>query len=169
MTQNKPPPRRLLQGMKEMIKANELRIGNWINLSPHEGIESFGKVLSIGQEEQEYEQVYCECKESFEWAFKDNYRGIPLSPEILSKAGFKNDMIENPYFSGYSIDIGRGREIAVSNPGTPNEMVFLNEIEDSGERKVIVIRNFDYDGKTYLHTLMNIYHALTGTEIDVEL
>jgi len=53
-----------------MIAANELRIGNWINLSLRQDLPIYGKVLSIGTEDQEFEQVYCECEESFEWAFK---------------------------------------------------------------------------------------------------
>lgn len=71
-----------------MIKANELRIGNWISLSVNQNIQHYGKVLSIGSEDQQFEQIYCECEESFEWAFKDNYFGIPLDETWLERAGF---------------------------------------------------------------------------------
>lgn len=63
------------------MKENELRIGNYIQTANN----IIGKVLSIGSEEQEFEQVYCECDESFEWFFKYNYFGIPLTDEWLLK------------------------------------------------------------------------------------
>jgi len=54
----------------------------------------YGKVLSIGQEDQEFEQIYCECEESFNWYFRDNYFGIPLTKEWLVEFGYKkvNDL-----------------------------------------------------------------------------
>ena len=72
------------------MNANELRIGNYI-ISGNNGKYSengiVGKVLEIGNVEREFEQIYCECDESFEWFFKDNYFGITLTEEWLDEFG----------------------------------------------------------------------------------
>jgi len=44
-------------------------------------------------------------------------------------------------------------------------MIFITEEEPPEVKQIIVARNFDYDGKTYVHHLMNLYHALTGEEL----
>lgn len=80
------------------LQAGDLRIGNFI-ISGNNGTFDtdyldYGKVLSIGQEDQEFEQIYCECEESFNWYFRDNYFGIPLTKEWLVEFGYKkvNDL-----------------------------------------------------------------------------
>jgi len=66
---------------------NKLLIGSYIANGKiyNPQTSAIGKVLEIGNEEREFEQIYCECNESFDWFFKDNYCGIPLTIEILEK------------------------------------------------------------------------------------
>lgn len=74
------------------LTAKEIRIGNIIisgNNGKYYEDGIIGKVLEIGNDEREFEQIYCECEESFEWFFKDNYFSIPLTKEWLLKLGFK--------------------------------------------------------------------------------
>ena len=56
-----------------MIKANELRIGNWVN-------DKIG-LVTIG--------------ENGKINFADVYEPIPLTPEILEKCGFKTNKLQN--------------------------------------------------------------------------
>jgi hypothetical protein len=49
---------------------------------------ALGRVLQIGSLDQEFEQVYCECDESFEWFFRDNYFGVPMSDFWFEVCGF---------------------------------------------------------------------------------
>lgn len=90
---------------------------------------------------------------------------IPLTPELLISVGFEKISIDNAFFSIYDLNIGRERAISVQNVGTPNEMIFLTEKSFKHEVAVTTIRNFDYDGKTYLHQLQNIAHSLGGIEL----
>lgn len=93
---------------------------------------------------------------------------IPLTPEILEKAGF----YQLPHFTvnnGWHLDIGRDRVITVACVGTPNEMIFLCEEDKPKVKNINVLRNFDYDGKTYLHQLQNIVHSITSKELKIEL
>ena len=93
------------------------------------------------------------------------FEPIPLTPEILEKCGFN----QLPHFTvnnGYRIDIGRHRVLTVSCVGTPNEMIFLTEEQPPIVKDIICLRNYDYDGKTYLHDLQNLYYALTKQELN---
>lgn len=133
-----------------MTQAHELRLGNWINLGLRDDIKNYGKVLSIGSVEQEFEQVYCECEESFEWAFKNNYCGIPLTPEILEKCGFDND--DNDFLktiderSSLHINLQKQRTLIESYDG----IIKLNNIK-------------------HLHQLQNLHFALTEEELVINL
>lgn len=130
------------------MKANELRIGNWVLSDPY-GIPSRITRANFISDDFDYLEP------------------IPLTPEILEKCGFIRTSINNPFFNMASLTISREMEISVHNAGTPNEMIFLSETD--GQRSVVVIRNFDYDGKTYVHQLQNLYFALTGEELEINL
>lgn len=46
-------------------------------------------------------------------------------------------------------DIGRGRQLSLGSVGTPNEMMYLCEIDDEDPRKItdlVCVWNYDYDG-----------------------
>jgi len=72
------------------MKSNELKKGNWIaSGTEFKETSAIGKVLSIGNDGCEFEQLEVECEESFEWFWKDNYCGIPITEDILPKIGFE--------------------------------------------------------------------------------
>jgi hypothetical protein len=125
------------------MKATELRIGNFIMSGnngefDHDGL--IGKVLEIGNEDREFEQIYCECEESFEWFFKGNYFGIPLTDDWLIKFGFidgQKDVI---------------KLIRI------NKFYYLCYVTGSKRLNVDIM---------YVHQLQNLYYALTGVELSV--
>ena len=90
---------------------------------------------------------------------------IPLTPEILERCGFvkSNTLLSKlSLLTSWQLDIGRNRVLSVCNVATPNEMIFISE-EEPEKRKVndvIVIKNYDYDGYTHLHTLQNLLSIL---------
>lgn len=132
-----------------MIQENELRIGNWVN-------DSFAGFAQVsGADLANWEAINCSP--------------IPLSVELLEQCGATKSSIDNPFFSHYDFPLSRDRHISVSNPGTPNEMVMLLEKNHAGVPSVVCLRNFDYDGKTYLHQLQNLYFSLTGEELKINL
>ena len=120
-----------------MIKTNELRIGNWYE---HDG--KYYQVKSIMNGES-YPYV----------------KPIPLTPEILEKAGFtKGKSIgltldirfdETPFYSAYL-----WFEFLAGS-------VYLYTLDDGHN---IELANF-----IYLHQLQNLYFALTGEELEINL
>ncbi len=138
-----------------MVKASDLRIGN--------------KVFNCDSEIV----TVLEIRDGF--YLNDNGAGqffntsnpIPLTGEILEGCGF----VQHPHFTVQNlwyINIGRDRVISVACVGTFNEMVFINEEEPPVVKNIIVARNYDYDGKTHLHQLQNLYHSITGKELPVQ-
>jgi hypothetical protein len=77
-----------------------------------------------------------------------------LTTEILERLGFK---ITNNYsiFISADLNIGRNRFFSIRSYGTPNEMLFLcdvdfvkniEELKDTVIDNVITLWNYDYDG-----------------------
>jgi hypothetical protein len=66
------------------------------------------------------------------------------------------------------IPIGRNRILSVGNVGTPNEMILIMEVEAPIVKDQVVLRNFDYDGPTYLHDLQNIYQDITKKQLEIK-
>ena len=84
------------------------------------------------------------------------------------KVGKKKKIPHFTVTNSYTLDIGRNRIVSVGNVGTPNEMIWLCQINDKDKNKIddlICLRNYDYDGYTHVHTLQNLIHSLTGTEL----
>ncbi len=133
------------------LQAKDLRIGNWIASGKEfKDTSIIGKVLEIGNEEREFEQIYCMCEESFEWFFKDNYCGIPLTHELLERCGFKKveeeALVETYDAPGFDLWIFKSRDGNYYDYHTP----------DGGKPLI------------GLHDLQNWYRFRTGSELDVK-
>ena len=127
-----------------MINANELRIGNWVN---------FRNRKITGKSLYPYQIVFTDFKDVIlkdaEFVFKDErLEPIPLSPEILEQCGFELQEGQIPfykygklfmYFDGTSLSANFGH-----------------------------IEQFDVE-IFYLHQLQNLYFALTGTELAINI
>lgn len=152
------------QGVKNkiMIKAQDLRIGNLINFNWW--FNGVGKVDLI-----DGCHGYVTMERHGDEFHLDEISPIPLTEDWLVKLGFKGYSHFTVMNSKY-IELGRGREISIGCVGTPNEMVYLIELDVDGRtiNDIITLRNFDYDGRTYVHQLQNLYYALTGKELEVK-
>ncbi len=78
---------------------------------------------------------------------------IPITPEILEKCGFENFAFEYIHESGVSLENMRGND----GPGQP-DYFYLS----------FVFKNASVEIK-HLHQLQNLYFALTGEELKVNL
>lgn len=145
-----------------MINANELRIGNY--LEPLFIDKPFCIVKGIDEE-----FVYSDCI-STDYTGFDEFKPIILTEEWLLKCG----AYQLPHFTvmnTFYFDLGRNRELSIGCVGTPNLMVFIQEIEKDENGKaikvedIICVHNWDYDGELYLHQLQNLYFALTQKEL----
>lgn len=81
----------------------------------------------------------------------------------LKNIGFK----ELPHFNvmnSLNYDLGRNRFISIGCLSTPNEIVFIGEIDEDNPKKInelIVLRNFDYDGYTTLEQIKTLIETIT--------
>jgi hypothetical protein len=126
-----------------MIPANELRIGNWAYDNKLNGCIRFTSFHGL-----------CNIENK-----PDDYDPIPLTPEVLEKCGF--------------LDTGT-RYI-----GTPDEPIVWSsgyeEIRKDFGRYEYVLYSDEWDSNLksitvdYVHQLQNIYFAITGEELTVNL
>lgn len=121
------------------MEAKELRIGNWINEQ--------GMFIQVGM-------INSNLFEGSE--------PIPLTEEILLKAGFEpRDGIQFNPKSLYKTGIGR--ITLEASKGSDDEWHFDLETNIGLGFNTVVNRPI------YLHQLQNLYFALTGTELEIEL
>lgn len=116
-----------------MIKANELRIGNWIRV-----FGGYAKVKLIPSELP--------------------IEPIPLTPEILEKCGFVEDR------GNYWVDLmTHYLELINKLQGWFPVYAQTPELSSEAEQRVLLNRI------DYLHQLQNLFFALTGTELNIDL
>lgn len=72
-----------------------------------------------------------------------------LTRDNVKALGFK----EMPHFTimnSLILNIGRNRQLSLGNLGTPNEMLFLSQVDDENNptkvTDTIIVSNYDYDG-----------------------
>jgi hypothetical protein len=124
-----------------MIKAQELRIGNWV----------------LGN--NTYQQIEIE---QLEYLLNDKFsphaaiQPISLTPELLEKCGFKkrlsSDKVLYHFFQG-------------ENPVTHDWLIDLNWIIG---REYPFYKN-GYHQIRSLHQLQNLFYCLTGEELNIDL
>ena len=87
-----------------------------------------------------------------------------MKNEDLIKIGFQ----ELPHLTvtnAVIYDLGRRRQLSIGCAGTPNEMVFICEIDRSDDKKItdlICLHNYDYDGYLTETKIKTIIMAITG-------
>lgn len=120
-----------------MIAANELRIGNWVNL--------MGRPLFICWIDL---QILDCCKPESPMT-PEVYTPIPLTPEILEKAGFKEADDEKGFFK---------HKKAVFQIDLDDAGVYIAVVSISG---IGVLEN--------VHQLQNLYYSIMKEELNIEL
>lgn len=140
-----------------MIDKNELRLGNW--LITERGIPQ--QVAYVGDTIGFHNEIGGTDKHQKNPIFSydiDYIQPIPLTPEILEKAGF----IENPDHEHPQFDEYIHSECKKFGIGDFNGEFWIVDAIDQ------------WFGSTqpelkYLHQLQNLYFSLCGTELNIEL
>jgi hypothetical protein len=138
-----------------MIKANEVRLGNWVLFN--DNTDRYGKITLI----RESGIIHLSCDyipDGWEERAKgivtdiSDIQSIPLTPEILEKAGFVKYTHQTAWFiplkADYFIEFIDGKIIFTC--------------DDS-------FYNMDMLNIQYLHQLQNLYYAVTGEELNIYL
>lgn len=126
-----------------MIKANELRIGNWVDFSG-----KYFQVHTLSRKRLQISGVGI-GGEVFEYT---NINPIPLTPEILVKCGFEKDR------NGWQ---------KIDSQFSLTENLFpcwLDRMLWPGG-----IPNFDNVSLNCVHQLQNLYYCLCGEELNIQL
>lgn len=131
-----------------MIDVKDLRVGDYVYL---QNSKTPYKITEVGYSEIEYPRYEASgiSTESVFRTYVDNLNPIPISEELLLRCGFSE---ENDNF--YRADLGN---IVFNQYG------YYIQLKECSSETIRVIKI------TSLHKLQNIYFALTGKELEVNL
>jgi hypothetical protein len=149
-----------------MIKASDLRIGNWVVFN--DNTDGYGRTKSIHEYDiklscryipDHQENAVVECSIGYEFVHP-----IEISPEILEKAGF----IEygGKHFNGWAI-----YEKHFANPQEAFEQGFnpLLILTEYFEPRNYLENGFTNATIGCLHQLQNLFYCLVGEELRINL
>lgn len=136
-----------------MIKANELRIRNWVIFCSQSYI-----VLSIDEEFVKLETDY----NGFIEVFINEIKPIALTEEILLKAGFEKKISILGNFEIKHIDYRFVQFVCFLLPDNRLEVEFFAKHNNVDERGYLTTIK-------YLHQLQNLVHSLTEQELEIKL
>jgi hypothetical protein len=138
--------------MERKITTSDLRLGNWLYESDKSKFPM--QVESIGKN-----WIYLDFEgnegDVFENSDKEIYP-IPITKELIVKS-----LNAEPLGDDYSVKLGDYRYIffRINNDGYIS-IDFFN-YDDNSENEIC-------DGIRYVHELQNLYHALTGKELEIK-
>jgi hypothetical protein len=137
------------------LKASDLRIGNWVSYGEGKFKQvDFSTLIEVSQQSLADYNNYGRSIEP-----------IPLTPEILLKSGFENRVVD---FNIYELFIKQNKNFRLSFYDWDNEPEGLSYVYESDSPN-------DYESVPtladikYLHQLQNLFFALTGEELPINL
>jgi hypothetical protein len=137
------------------MEANELRIGSLIYWNIPEKKNVIHTVIGIKNDKPT--TVPISLGNSIE-----DYQPIPLTPEILEKAGFLKSLVDNDcpqegYYYSLRLNDGKYCDLAILSR------------DKNGITEACLFPYENWFRFKYLHQLQNLIHALTGEELDITL
>ena len=136
--------------------AAELHIGNWIDKQGYyfqvESIDEYGVNVEISTA---YGHTETDYGGNFNGIFKEqNIEGIPLTADILERAGFVNKTIYTQVGGGWT---------------APQHAFFFEDGDGYWPKTEDAGRIISCIELKYLHQLQNLYFALCGEELTINL
>lgn len=131
-----------------MIQANELRIGNWVNYVST-GIDDIIQItcLQVGEH------------------LGDSFKPIPLTEEWLERFGF--ELMDYDIYS----ESENETEVYITYKIKQHKFEYRVELSERGRNTFNVKWRWADEGQLcevpYVHSLQNIYFALTGEELTI--
>lgn len=143
-----------------MIDIKELRIGNWV-MAP---LGEYMQVQQLGHHEKS-DYIFAKCKTGYG---ANGFEPIPLTAEILEKAGFEQDGGEFMHPNNTDFDLmfccSENGLWCAYNFGYGNGATPFQEHSSPA-----YIANPICNPFKYVHQLQNLYFAITGQELEIEL
>ena len=130
-----------------MIQANEIRIGNWVNIQSHNQYARIIEIKSGRPDNRDFVRISSPNLDTQFAVEIGQIVPIPLTEERLLKAGFEKDIESLFYRNNFIIAKTRSRWAFYHNGLMGGELVRID----------------------FLHELQNLFFALTGEEIKIEL
>jgi hypothetical protein len=90
---------------------------------------------------------------------------MPDKRDKLIEIGFKS-INHFTIMNSLTYDLGRGRFLSFGSIDTPNEMLFLEQVENNEITDLICLRNYDYDGYTSIQDIINIISFFKQSRIE---
>ena len=133
-----------------MIKANDFRVGNFVNEYYYNSI--VGKYESSLIKVNAVYKTHIVCQDDCAYGFSD-ISPIPLTEDILLKCGFESHystfyLANSDFDISYNDELENGISICVGD---------------------YCPRGRCFEHIKFLHQLQNLYFALTGTELEINL
>jgi hypothetical protein len=132
-----------------MIKAEELRIGNYVFCLETYSVQ---RITGLTSEMPFIDAI------TFDYPNYDEIESIPLTEEWLFKFGFKYEEAGVYGKSGWFLKI--------RNQDNPTYLHFNNHLQCSLFVKINPFVFIDINTLKYVHQLQNLYFALTGEELN---
>jgi hypothetical protein len=143
------------------MKKEELRIGNYVTHKPY-GNRDGEQVKIAGMLGM---QAYFN-KNTNEGGMFHNLYGIPLTPSILEKAGFEKKEYAYTEYKKWVGETGFSFEYRIRKGIKEPIIEFVlygnGGYDDAGEMSI-------FETCKYVHQLQNLYFALTGTELEINI
>lgn len=133
-----------------MIKIEELRVGNWVTSIRSDKPQKVTYISSQKVKDGFYNSVSMDYEKE-NYLLTEHLFPIPLTPEILEKAGFHQRMAEVETWWLDCIEIHL-------------DSVYWYSIDRNGEDSGSKFREI-----THLHQVQNLYYCLTGHELTLNL
>lgn len=154
-----------------MIQPNELRIGNYfhpcgqsdsmsVNMPATAIMYRVGSVNKFG----DVEVIEPEQKETYKFRYKEIHP-VSLSPDILEQLGFKEKK------DNVQVDMARLCQLIIPIAGAnENALVCLFPKDGSPGFGTYATNGYwSSNNFSYVHQLQNLFHALTGQELQIVL
>lgn len=125
------------------MKANELRIGNWININGQYVNIGYGVIMDMHKKQKGIKNSYLDTL---------TFNPIPLTPEILEKCGFTK------MNNGWNMGERKSYMDVIFSLFDDNYCQGELDLRLNGS-------DLPMPKVKYLHQLQNLYFALTGEEL----
>lgn len=87
-----------------------------------------------------------------------------MTAEDLMRIGF-NSISHYTIMNSYIYDLGRGRQISIGCVGSPNEMMWICEVDPDNPKNItdlVCLHNWDYDGELKEDKVTTLINLLTN-------